>query len=153
VSFDAIVRSGIPNFIGVKHKNPIIRFLLNIRKLFHRNSNPSELKDSNELLGHISICCLIACDPLVALPLLGDGITASRVGTKTEEIDLLLISGNLGSWKSAVLNAGAKVSSNRNVRHLAETIVKEFDKFGLSILFSDYHRKQDENKIFYLEHK
>jgi len=135
-------------YVPTNHKNNTVKTLTNLRKVFHDDS-----RDFGELLHHFHFSFMFCCEPDVAYSLRGcNNISISRTETKEQGVDFFIGSATLATWREAVGTCGRRNQSS-DLRNLMDLFLKEFDKIGLTPVFTVYERKRDSDKILYLEYK
>ncbi len=114
---------------------------------------PTILRDSSSLLRHVSVSFLaiIDSDSLIEFLELGTLSILTRETIKPE-ITILILSGNLDQWRSAVIE-GCSLESPFQIRSVFDQCLIHFEKAGLGNLWFHYKKRTMSDGTFLLLEK
>ena len=110
-------------------------------------------REAGALLGHLHYGFLMGTTRNVAHELMRETrLNVTAVPSRRDEIELVLVSGDMIQWREAVINCcSGRVSFDLRERFTA--ILAEFDKLGFQQVFAGYKRKGQRDRTICLEVK
>lgn len=135
-----------------KLKKPIgslADFVCTLDELEHNWSDViTSLRECSHYLEHLSFTFLIVAEINLIYSLIRKSkLVITETATAKHPFHLAIISGNLAQWREAILNNSYSNDDNFLLQ-LMNRIVEEFDKKGLSQVFSGYQRNPTGNNTF-----
>ena len=107
------------------------------------------LEDPGHLLRHINYIFLAACDPTTRIDLIQRTPLAVQFAPTDKGMDILVISGDLEEWRTAIINCCSNQSPFQT-RLLFDQILLLFEGEGLGRLWSQYQKKTMSDQTFQL---
>lgn len=99
------------------------------------------LRNAGSLLEHVSISMLCKIPDPFLMPLIIE-MRLLVVKPKDPAEDLIVVSGNLSLWRTAIINLGAPFQG-REYHNACTQFLQAFDSLGLSRIFENYSRKSN----------
>ena len=109
----------------------------------------STLEDPGHLLQHVFYTFLVICDPAIRIDLIQRTPLAIQDTPTKIGADLCVVSGDLESWRTAVINCCSDQSPFQT-RQLFDKVLALFENEGLGKLWSGYAKKQMHDQTFKL---
>jgi hypothetical protein len=111
----------------------------------------STLEDPGHLLQHVFYTFMVVCDPATRVDIIQRTPLAVQFTSTAMGMDLLIVSGNLEDWRTAVINCCSEQSPFQT-RLLFDKVLVLFEGEGLGKLWVRYAKKKmPDNTIKLLE--
>lgn len=143
LTFNATRRNIRAAVDGQKQTNEINEYISSLSEFREEGSNYLDsLRNAGSLLDHASVTMLCAIPDTLLITMLIE-MNLSVVRPRDLYENLIIMSGSLSQWRTAIINLGCPKSREYSIA--CKTFLDAFDSIGLSQIFENYSRKTDSN--------